>query len=409
MATVRASITDSAIKRHLLASDSDRIRDPKLPLEVRFRACRTKGSFFALASCGGKTKRHKLGDWPLLSAKAALGMLPSVVSALVRGERVTTSSFQCVGDVLRWYGDRALSDKALSDKRRGDIKNTLDKHLLPCLGAVMLENIDTATIDQLLLWPMQQKFKPSTCRTYFAVLKRAFNRAVVLGKMNRNPVADIKFSTFISAPIKPRGSRLTEMALPVLIERFADNKRAGATLCWLMLAHGTRIGETRQLQWQHVDMVNRRIYIPAELTKTRQPHLIPLTDYALARLTAHKKRQAQTGYTGGFLFPYADGGAVSAALACAWVSAVSGGDWSAHDLRKLARTCWADLGIDYLIGERLLNHAPSKLDQAYIHTHLEAKKFEALELWHEKMKNIDTALKKQRSPLTYIDTERLYC
>jgi hypothetical protein len=58
------------------------------------------------------------------------------------------------------------------------------------------------------------------------------------------------------------------------------------------------------------------------------------------------------------------------------------GAWSSHDLRKLARTSWADLGIDFMIGEMLINHAMGHNVQAYIHTTVEERKRAALELWH---------------------------
>ncbi|MGE4262058.1 hypothetical protein [Shewanella sp.] len=65
-----------------------------------------------------------------------------------------------------------------------------------------------------------------------------------------------------------------------------------------------------------------------------------------------------------------------------WIRSISKGNWSAHDLRKLARTSWADLGIDYMVAEQLLNHSMSKLDKAYIHTYMETQKRAAIEQWH---------------------------
>jgi hypothetical protein len=60
--------------------------------------------------------------------------------------------------------------------------------------------------------------------------------------------------------------------------------------------------------------------------------------------------------------------AVSDRNASYWLRRISKGNWSAHDMRKLARTSWAVLGIDYTVTEQLLNHSMSKLDKAYIHT-----------------------------------------
>lgn len=44
-----------------------------------------------------------------------------------------------------------------------------------------------------------------------------------------------------------------------------------------------------------------------------------------------------------------------------------------------------DLGIDYLVGELLVNHAMKDLDATYIHTTAEALKREALEKWHARL------------------------
>ena len=79
-------------------------------------------------------------------------------------------------------------------------------------------------------------------------------------------------------------------------------------------------------------------------------------------------------------------------VSVSWVAnqmlrAIAHGHWTAHDLRKLARTVWADIGIDYLVAETLLNHAKNKMDQTYIHTHIELQKSEALKAYHLWLKN----------------------
>lgn len=58
------------------------------------------------------------------------------------------------------------------------------------------------------------------------------------------------------------------------------------------------------------------------------------------------------------------------------------GEWTSHDLRKLARTGWADLGIDHLVGELLINHAMGHNVKVYIQSGVMARKREALETWH---------------------------
>ncbi|MCD9529581.1 hypothetical protein [Photobacterium carnosum] len=77
---------------------------------------------------------------------------------------------------------------------------------------------------------------------------------------------------------------------------------------------------------------------------------------------------------------------IYSAKASEWVRGVSKQAWSAHDLRKRARSIWAELGVDYIVCESLLNHARDKLDQANIHTHMELQKKEALETYHKWLK-----------------------
>ena len=64
------------------------------------------------------------------------------------------------------------------------------------------------------------------------------------------------------------------------------------------------------------------------------------------------------------------------------IKELSGGEWTSHDLRKLARTVWAEIGIDYLVGEMLLNHSVGTLAKTYIRTTADQLRREALERWH---------------------------
>lgn len=89
------------------------------------------------------------------------------------------------------------------------------------------------------------------------------------------------------------------------------------------------------------------------------------------------------GYHGAYLFPANRRGPLSATAASKVFSELSNRQWTSHDVRKVARTCWMDLGVDYLVGEMLVNHALRNMDATYIHTTAEALKRQALERWHD--------------------------
>lgn len=117
-------------------------------------------------------------------------------------------------------------------------------------------------------------------------------------------------------------------------------------------------------------------------TKTKKAHTLPLTEQACAFLNRYRVSQATSGYDGAYLFPGAHGQPLSETPAQMFFATLAGDEWTSHDLRKTARTAWADLGVDYLIGELLLNHALKALDVTYIQTTAEAQKRQALERWH---------------------------
>ena len=85
------------------------------------------------------------------------------------------------------------------------------------------------------------------------------------------------------------------------------------------------------------------------------------------------------------MFPAARSGSLGPTAASEIFVRLSRRDWTSHDVRKLARTAWMDLGVDYLVGEMLVNHALRNMDATYIHTTAEALKREALERWHNQL------------------------
>ena len=49
----------------------------------------------------------------------------------------------------------------------------------------------------------------------------------------------------------------------------------------------------------------------------------------------------------------------------------------------MARSAWAELGIDYWMAERLLNHKPKGLDAVYIKTEALSERLKAVNVYHD--------------------------
>ncbi|SKA52802.1 tyrosine-type recombinase/integrase [Photobacterium toruni] len=380
MSTLKVTISDAAIKRAAKNPSIRQIKDPARPLVVRFHKNREKATWYLRRG----QKWPKIGRFPDITTTIVNRRLPELLVdlAIDASSNIEIGTFETCGDVLTWYRDRMTTDRKLSDERKQNCRSVIDKHLLPPLKLVQLIHINHALIDEQLIWELQARYSLSNVRLIFSVLKVAFKQAALLRHIEHNPVSDLVFTDFIQAKITPKDASIRADDIPLIIKTIQDKNYAIKHLIVMMLLHGTRIGETRKAKWSDID--NNYWFIPAVNTKTKTSHRLPLTEQAKRLLNEYRLLQKKKGYTGQYLFPSTkkDGKCLPGSSASRSIRSLSKGNWAAHDLRKVARTVWADQGVDYMVGEMLLNHALSKLDKTYIHTHVDHKMLEALEKYH---------------------------
>ncbi len=383
--TATVTISDAEIRRNA-AGDLRQLRDTR-HRELRFRYSttdRSRGSWHVVVA----GRWGKAGNFPGISSKAMLANLPEILSrrSINAEAKSTTTTWVTVGDLLRWYSDRMSRDRGLSLKRKASAKSALNCHLVPRLGDLPLADVSKAEVDRRLMWPLQERFELSFVRSVYGVVAVAFRQAARLDMIARNPMAELKYTDFVRTRIKPKAARLRGDDLPPLLQGLAslfESCPVEAVLPLMMLCHGSRLGETRLARWKNINLITGQWFIPAADTKTKAEHTLPLTPQACSLLQRYRAKQAASGYTGPFLFPGSNGSALSPSKACTVFTSVAKGEWSSHDLRKVARTAWTDLGVDYMVGELLLNHAMKDLDATYIHTTAEGLKRRALEDWHQ--------------------------
>jgi integrase len=389
MTVATIQFTDSAIKRALADKSVTELRDPRFPLRLRLSRLHNRGSWHLVTYKDGKDRWEKVASWPLVGAKVILDGLPSMSIQHRQENNVKVNNWLSCSGLLQWYLTRSQSDTSLSIKRKRNIKCAISKHLLPVLGDVLLSELNHHKVDELLIWPLQSRYAIGSVRQYYAILRKAFKQATVLKLISDDPLSSLSFTDFISTPIATKPPKLQATDLLPLLTNIGNAKDDAAVLIFTMLAYGTRIGETRLLKWAYYDEANTKLVIPADITKTQAQLTIPITPLMATVLNWHKRNQLADGYRGVYLFPHKyRAGGLDERSANSMVKQVSNGEWTAHDLRKLARSCWADLGIDYMVAEQMLNHSMTKLDQAYIHTYLADQKRAAIELWHSHLMEV---------------------
>ncbi len=386
--TISCSITEKLIKKHMTDSNIRQLTDTDRKLALRFNSTRTGGSWFIVNNVNNKTVWRKIANYPTLGAKAVIAILPEKQAQLAinpRSNDVQVSSLVSVSDLFGWHENRLLKDRSLSPERKASVKSAIKCHLMPRLGEYDILSINHELIDECFIWPLQAEYALSNVRSMFGMIKVAFKKAHTLKKIETDPMAGLKFTDFIDAPITPKDARLRRNQLKPLIALTSDDEvpYQSSALVFMMLLHGTRIGETRKSKWEDISFSEKTWFIPKEHTKTKQAHTLPLTAVAINFLSAYKLAQQAAGYHGDYLFSASSDTGLTRGTASKHIVNLSEGDWSARDLRKLARTCWMEIGVDYMVAELLLNHSMSKLDQAYIFTYAETQKREALERWHQ--------------------------
>ncbi len=380
MTTAAVKITDAEIKRQATGIIRD-LRDVEnRGLYLRFTRERARASWYLVL----KGKWNLIGSYPELNAKQVVAALPSIRLRLDAGDGSNLSKWVLAGELLDWYADRMARDRSLSSKRKKTGASLIKCHLKPLLGAVPLASINKATLDDQFMWPAQETIGIDYVRSAFQLLALAFRQAFKLRLIAANPMKDVKFSDFSKAKVGVKPSRLRVTQLQDLIAMLRDamaRAPADAMFALMMLCHGTRIGETRQAQWSHISLAEREWFIPAANTKTGVEHHLPLTDQVRQLLINYRELQWASGYDGQYLFPARNGKSLSEGQASAVFTRLGQGEWTSHDLRKVARTGWADIGVDHLIGELLINHAMGHNVKVYIQSDVMSRKREALDRW----------------------------
>lgn len=381
--SVAVQISDASITRALAQVEVSELRDIRQPLALRVHSDRQKGTWYLVQYKDGKKRRVRVGYFPTLKTKDVQSMVPNLLAQLNAGDEPSADRFETVGELLEWYRVRTSKDHSKSRVWRNAVESAISAHLLPRLGSMQIANLTKSNIDSALILPLLGAgLKPSTMRKYWGTLKTAVLMGAKMDLLQRDYMAGMKFVDHVQKRILPKEGRLMLNKLPTVIQQLASAAEQGWGLVVMMLLFATRIGETRQLCWSMVDWQSRMIVIPAAITKTNVTHVLPLTELAEEVLRAFEAFKGESD----LMFPSGDEPMNSQAAQDA-IRLVSKGKWSAHDLRKLARSAWAELGVDYWVAERLLNHKPRGLDAVYIKTDGLAKRMEALQVYHDWIKN----------------------
>jgi integrase len=168
----------------------------------------------------------------------------------------------------------------------------------------------------------------------------------------------------------------------------------------LCLVTAQRVGEVAGMNDAEIDLTAREWRLPGGRTKNGHPHVVPLSDLAIAVINeANDERGARDGP----LFPCNDASLAPAVVARAILRAneiakdrplgrFGIAHWSAHDLRRTALTEMARLGVAPIVLGHIANHRTTTRAgvtlAVYSRYTYDKEKRAALELWAERLRRL---------------------
>jgi integrase len=309
----------------------------------------------------GQIKRLSLGTYPDLSLKDARKAASDVMTKVHDGfdpakERQERRAAPRVTDLWIAY------QEALSRRAKNKVPSTeYEEHrrwntvISPAIGDMKVEDVTPGDISALL--DKVAKKAPISANRLHTLLRVMFKVALAKGWITIHPM---QWLDKPGGAEPPRKRVLSDDEIRALWPCFDQVKPNPRDALKLGLLTAQRPGEILAMRWEDVDL-NQRVW-KQENTKNGATNLVPLSPQVINILLA----RMPNGKAEGWVFPSdynkskgaIEGRARSTKDARRKLKDLSGiDDWTAHDLRRTARTLMSRLDIKQHIRERVLNHA----------------------------------------------------
>ncbi|MGH8273834.1 MAG: tyrosine-type recombinase/integrase [Gammaproteobacteria bacterium] len=380
------------------------------PGEKRRRLYDSRGLYLEIAPSGGKWWRIKysyagkenrlsLGVYPdvrLIEARkrrdelrkqVAAGIDPAELRKAKKAAQAGGDGFEAVA--REWF---AKHEPTWAHSHSDRIIRRLERDLFPWLGSRPVGEIKAPE----LLRALRRIEARGAVETAHRALQNAgavFRYAVATGRAERDPSGDLRGAL---APWKPEHfAAFTDPPQVAELLRAIDAFTGTFPVrCALRLAPlvFVRPGELRQAEWAEIDLEAAEWNIPAEKTKTREPHLVPLARQAVAIL---RELYPLTG-SARYVFPGTrnrNKPLSNMALNSAFKRmGYDGQTFTPHGFRAMARTI-LDEGLGWrpdLIEQQLGHRVRDPLGRAYNRTKHLPERRKMMQAWADYLDSLKT-------------------
>ena len=265
--------------------------------------------------------------------------------------------------------------------------NTLRDYVFPGIGAKKVASLAPADFADVLrpIWLSKPETASRVKQRCHKVMKWCWANGLVQG----NPV-DVVDHLLPRQPGKRERVRhqpaMDWRAIPDFVATSLRVGRANVTRALLefVILTAARSGEARAMQWGEVDEERRIWTMPADRTKTKVEHRVPLSDAAMRILDAQRKAHPSSS----LVFPAPRGGVLSDMALTKFLrdqkapSGDKGRIATAHGFRSSFRDWASEQGYARDLAEKALAHAiANKTEAAYHRTDLLEQRRPMMAAW----------------------------
>jgi len=375
---------------------------------VRCYASGNKEYILRYRTADGRRPQMALGDVAVVKLKdarvAAAEMVGQIQSKLdpakARDQYRETDTFGSLCDRFTSFIQSQLASGELRPRTADEYCRQIKVNFRPKLENRKLPDIARRDIIALLEEIEVGRGAPAEARRARALLHRMFSYALERDIVQTNPCINLPRLK----RLQPRTRVLSDDEIKKVWSALDGYGVTVAGIFRLILLTGQRPGEVASATWTEIE--GNEWHLPAERSKNRKPHIIPLSaqarrvlndvrlDNAHLKFRSRKQGLGVKDYYDKFIFPSRLQGKPIRWLSKTCKKVVEDAKvakFTPHDLRRTAATKMRQLKISREVVSKILNHTPQDVTSLhYDHYELLAERSEALQTWGN---YIDTLVK----------------
>jgi len=349
-------------------------------------------SFVQRVTIDGKRADIGLGGWPVVTLQQArddaldnrrmirAGLDPRVERRKQRLEAQRKAAIPTFAEAVT-DTFAALRPEWKSEAAAQGWLRSLELHALPILGKLRVNDIQTADVLNVLqpIWSV----KPETARRVRSRIRTVLARSLTQGHVRRNVAGEVLDGGLVKHRATKRHFRsLPYEQVPDALTVIDESRASTATKLALrfLILTASRTGEVLGATWEEIDLTANTWTVPGERMKAGQPHRVPLSEAALAVLTAAKPLSGGKGLI--FPSPRKPGAPLSNMALTKLLRDVGLAEsTTTHGFRSAFRNWSEATGKDDHAAEQALAHTVPGVKGAYLRTTVYDKRAILMEQW----------------------------